>query len=135
MPLSGNKLIKNSKIQNNKSELYCNRGSTLSCFRYAELVPYCLYLVYSLFHMKITVSVTKSSHQDCGLCYLNLPIFFLYIHYLLFCGKIKSCCDHCFTQQINPKTTVQLWDHSSVRIGFNKNNKGHTLPIIYTMLV
>ena len=30
--------------------------------------------------MKITVSVTKSSHQDCGPCYLHLPIFFLYIH-------------------------------------------------------
>ena len=25
-------------------------------------------------------SVTKSSHQDCGSCYLHLPIFFLYIH-------------------------------------------------------
>ena len=24
---------------------------------------------------KITASVTKSSHQDCGLCYLHLPIF------------------------------------------------------------
>ena len=24
--------------------------------------------------------VTKSSHQDCGPCYLHLPIFFLYIH-------------------------------------------------------
>ena len=27
--------------------------------------------------MKITVSVTKSSYQDCGPCYLHLPIFFL----------------------------------------------------------
>ena len=27
----------------------------------------------SLFHMKITVSVTKRLHQDCGLCYLHLP--------------------------------------------------------------
>ena len=34
----------------------------------------------SLFHMKITVSVTKSLHQDNGLCYLHLSIFFLYIH-------------------------------------------------------
>ena len=32
---------------------------------------------YSLFHMKITVSVTKSSHEDRGLCYLHLKIFFL----------------------------------------------------------
>ena len=28
-----------------------------------------------LFHMKITESVTKSSHQDCGPCYLHLPNF------------------------------------------------------------
>ena len=25
----------------------------------------------SLFHMKITASVTKSSHQGCDLCYLQ----------------------------------------------------------------
>ena len=25
---------------------------------------------FSLFHMKITASVTKGSHQDCGPCYL-----------------------------------------------------------------
>ena len=31
--------------------------------------------------MKITASVTKSSHQDRGPCYLHLPIFFL-IHTL-----------------------------------------------------
>ena len=36
--------------------------------------------VHSLFHMKITASVTKSSHQDRGLSYLHLPIFFLNIH-------------------------------------------------------
>ena len=29
----------------------------------------------SLFHVKITVSVTKSLHQDCGSCYWHLPIF------------------------------------------------------------
>ena len=29
--------------------------------------------------MKITVSVTKSSHQDHGQCYLHLPIF-SYMH-------------------------------------------------------
>ena len=33
----------------------------------------------SLFHMKITVSVTKSSREDVP-CYLHLQIFFLYIH-------------------------------------------------------
>ena len=50
--------------------------------------------------MKITVSVTKSLDQDCGLCYLHLPIFSLHTHTrthththkLLFCCKIKSSC-------------------------------------------
>ena len=41
------------------------------------------YLPLSLFHKKISASVTKSSHQDCGLCYLHLPVF---------CSKIKSSC-------------------------------------------
>ena len=36
--------------------------------------------VSSLFHLKITVRVTKSLDQDCGLFYLRLPIIFLYIH-------------------------------------------------------
>ena len=31
----------------------------------------------SLFQMKITASVTKSLHEDRGLCYLHSPIFFL----------------------------------------------------------
>ena len=54
--------------------------------------------------MKITVSVTKSLDQDCGLCYLHLPIFSLHTHTythththththtLLCCCKIKSSC-------------------------------------------
>ena len=33
----------------------------------------------SLFHMGITVSVTKSSHRDRGPTYLHLRIFFFYI--------------------------------------------------------
>ena len=54
----------------------------------------------SLFHMKITESVTDSSHQDRGLCYLHFPVFFSYIYTLLFCWKIKSCFHRCFPQQI-----------------------------------
>ena len=38
----------------------------------------------SLFHMKITANVTKSSHQDRGPCYLHLQIFFFYIQSSLF---------------------------------------------------
>ena len=59
----------------------------------------------SLFHMKITASVTKSSHQDRSPCYLHSPIFFPDTYTLLFCGS----CDHCFPQQIRPQTTVQLY--------------------------
>ena len=32
----------------------------------------------SLFHMKITESVTKSLHQDCGPWYLHWPIFLIH---------------------------------------------------------
>ena len=47
----------------------------------------------SLFHMKITTSAVKSSHQDLGLCYLHS----LFFHYTLFFRwKIKSCYDLCF---------------------------------------
>ena len=52
-------------------------------------------------------------------------LFFL-IQTLLFCCKIKSCCDHCFPQQIRPQTTNQLYmlqDYSSVRTGFSMNSK------------
>ena len=84
-----------------------------------------------------TVSVKKNLHQDCGPCYLHLPIFSC-TYNLLFCCKIKSCCDPCFPHQVRPQTIFQLYilqDYSSVRIGFNMNHKYHTLPIVYTMLV
>ena len=62
----------------------------------------------SLFHMEISASATKSSHQDCRPCYLPLP-FFSYTYTLLFCWKIKSCCDHIFPQQIRAQTFVQWY--------------------------
>ena len=37
----------------------------------------------------ITASVTKSYHQDCGPCYLQLPIFFFHMYTLLFCDRKK----------------------------------------------
>ena len=82
----------------------------------------------SLLHMKITESVAKSLHQDSGLCYLYLPIF-SYTYDLLFCCKIKSCCDHCFRQ------LYLLQDYSSVRIVVNMSIKLHKQPVVYTMLV
>ena len=45
----------------------------------------------SLVHMKITASVTKSLHQVCGL------------HILLFCWKIKSCCDYISLSKLDHK--------------------------------
>ena len=79
--------------------------------------------------MKITASVTKSSHQDRGPCYSHLPII-SYTSTLLYCCKMKSCCDHCFPQKIRPQITVQLYiarDYCLVRVGFNMINKRRTL--------
>ena len=67
--------------------------------------------------IKIVASVAKSLHQDCCKCYKKLASrslrvlqkarikivaraiytyqFFSFTYTLLFCSKIKSCCDHC----------------------------------------
>ena len=75
--------------------------------------------------MKITGSITESSQQDRGPCYLHLPVSFFYIHSPI-------------PQQIRTQTTVQLCilqDYCSVRFGLNMNHKRHTMLIVYTMLV
>ena len=59
--------------------------------------------------MKITTSLTKYLHQDCGPCYLHLAIFFLCIHTCVVLKNRNSCCDCCFPQQIRPQITFQLW--------------------------
>ena len=41
-----------------------------------------LYKTFNLFHIKITASITESLPQDHDLCYINLRIFLLYIHFL-----------------------------------------------------
>ena len=85
------------------------------------------------FHMKITAIVMKIT----AWCYLHLPVF-SFTYTLLVCGKINSCCDLCFPQQIRPLNTVQLFilqDYSSVRIGFSMNNKRLSFSVVYTMLV
>ena len=64
--------------------------------------------------------------------------FFLTLFSYVAKWKIKSCCNHCFSQEIRPLTTIQLGilqGYSSVRIGFNMNHKCCTLPIVYTILV
>ena len=91
----------------------------------------------NLFYMKITVSVTKSLHKDCGLCYLHLPIF-SYTYTLLCVGWRKSFGDCCFSQQIRPQITVQLYilqNRFSVTSGVSVSSKHHTLPILCTVLV
>ena len=71
--------------------------------------------------MKVTASVTKSLGQDSSPCCLHF--FFFNTCTVLFCWKIKSCCNHWFPQQIRPQITDQLYilrDYSSfLRIGFN----------------
>ena len=46
----------------------------------------------SLFKMKITANVTKGLHQDRGLSYLHLPIFFLYMHSPVLLQNKKFLC-------------------------------------------
>ena len=62
-----------------------------------------LFLIYivirwSLFQMKIPASVSRSSHQHCGPCYLHLPIF-SFTHTLLVSGKILTT-EHCSIKYI-----------------------------------
>ena len=86
--------------------------------------------------MKVTASVTKSSHQDRGPCYLQLPIFLLYIHspHLLENKKVVVIAD--FLGKLDHYLIIYIiQDCSSVRIIFYMINKSHTLPIVYSMLV
>ena len=83
----------------------------------------------SVFSIWKSLSVTKSSHQNCGPCYLNLPIL-SYTYTLLFCWENKVVA--IAVSQIRPLTTVQLCilqDYSSGRIVLNMNHKRHTLSI------
>ena len=85
--------------------------------------------------MNITVSITKSSHQDCDPAIYTYQ-FFSFTYTLLFCSKIKSCCNCCFPQQIRTQNTIQLcilWDCSSMGICFNMDNKHHILTVVYTI--
>ena len=82
---------------------YVNKCSCFAWYSWCCFTSSC-----SLFHMKIFASVTKRLHEDCGPCYLHLTIF-SYTQALLFCWKIKICCDCCFPQQIRLQTTVQWY--------------------------
>ena len=56
-------------------------------------------IILNLFHIKTTASVTKSSHQGRGPCYLQLPIFFL--HSLLPMEKWKVVVIHVFLSKLD----------------------------------
>ena len=82
-----------------------------------------------LFHMK-SLRVVQRARIKIVARAIYTYRFFSFTYTLLFCGKIKTCCDRCFPQQIR-----SLRDYPSVGIGFNMNNKRHILPIVYTMIV
>ena len=86
--------------------------------------------------MNITTSVTKSSGEDHGPCYLQLAIFFSYT-LSSSAGKQKLAVIAVFISKLDYRS-LQLYilqDHLSVRIGFNMINKCYRLPTVYTILV
>ena len=65
-------------------------------------------------------------------CAIYTYLFFSYTYTILFCRKIKSCCDQFFSANLTADYSIVIYilpDYSSVRIGFNMNNKCLTLPI------
>ena len=71
--------------------MYSPNYLALGWITYGKCIRYYLFscMPYSLFHMKITASVAKSSHEDRGPSYLHFPIFFL-IHALSFLLENKN---------------------------------------------
>ena len=92
--------------------------------------------ILSLFHIKITGSVTQSLDQDRGWCYLHLSILFLYIHSLLLLENKKllwslfSSANYT-TEHCSIIYVYMLQGYSSVRIGFNMIKKCHKLSPCY----
>ena len=84
--------------------------------------------------MKITEIITKSLPQDHGPCYSHLPIFSYTCT-----GKQEVAVIAVFNKKLDHRPLFNyvtiLQAYSSVRIGFNMNNKCHTLPAVCTMLV
>ena len=71
---------------------------------------------YSLFQMKIPISITKLSHQDRGPCYLHLPVFFvlrlvsaIFVKMVFFTKwySVKNY-EKCFL--FHPKSSFHSWD-------------------------
>ena len=47
---------------------------------------------------------------------IYFPVF-SFTYTLLVCGKIKSCCDHCFPQQIRPQNTSIIYIIGLILLG------------------
>ena len=87
----------------------------------------------SLFHLKITVSFTKSSHQDHGPCYLHLPSFFLNMHTPLLLENKKFLWSLFSSVKLDHRSLlIDIYYEIYIDI-YNMINKRHKLPIEYTM--
>ena len=82
----------------------------------------------SLFHMKSTVSVTRSWHQDRGPCYLHAPIFFFYIHspFLLEIKKLLWLLLSSGKQEIIVWGLVSIWQSVHTACSNPCNSCQHT---------
>ena len=93
-------------------------------------------LMVSVFSIWKSLQVLRKAHIKIVAHAVFTYLFLTYVYTLLFCWKIKSCCDCCFPQQIIPQNTIQsymLWDYPRVMIGVNIN-KCHTLPVAKSCL-
>ena len=112
-------------------DMLINKHPQLLFYRFSSQILH----TFSLFHIKVTVIITKAFIKIAARAIYTYLSFFSDTDTI--CNKIKSFYDRCFPQQITLQTTVQLYilrDFSSLRIG-NMNSKRHTLPIICTVLV
>ena len=86
--------------------------------------------------------IISNMHVCCFMCtishvHMHAPKMVLHTQNLLY-KKIMIYEDLLWFLFLKPQTTVQLYIlgyYSRVRIGLNMNNKCHTLPIVYMMLV
>ena len=86
-----------------------------------DIITFCHKMYYSntsVFSIRKSIWVFKKLASRSwpvlfALNYFSLKHIFSYPYTLLFCWKIKSCCHRCFSQQIRPQITVQLYSGRS----------------------
>ena len=76
--------------------------------------------------MKITASVTKSFHEDCGPCYLH---FFLIYTLSSSAEKLKVVLIAVFPGKLDHRPLFSDIYYETI-LGFNMINKRHTQPIV-----